>query len=388
MLFVAASDGAEPADHVGPSPALAQWRPERLEVLPGQTFPVIGGDDVRPLVPDLDLWDCWPLAHEDGRTVEWAGRRYWFFLSAPRYPDPALRHAHARIRLLSQGEDGWRDHGHALPDGLSPGSREWAGSAVLAADGVTVTLYYTVVGRAGEAALTFEQRLFAVTGRMGPDGPTAWGAPEEIVQADGQVYRIADDKVEHAPGTLNAFRDPFFFHDPQTGADHLIFTASAGWSADRHAGVVGVATRGPSGWVLERPLVDAVGVNHELERAQVQYRDGRYYVLWSTQRHTFAQARIAGPNGLYGMVANRLVGPWRPLGGSGLVAANPEAEPRQSYSWIVTGEDEVWSFVDHWGLAGRCPHTSPELARSSFGGTVAPVVRLMFGEDRVTLAGS
>ena len=71
-----------------------------------------------------------------------------------------------------------------------------------------------------------------------------------------------------APGTIKAFRDPFFFRDPVTAADHIVFTATAAWSDDPHNGMVGFATRTAVGWVLDDPLIDAVGVNNELERAQ------------------------------------------------------------------------------------------------------------------------
>jgi levansucrase len=368
-----------------PARAEGQWRPARFGDEGGR-IPTIHAEQVRPLVPGLDLWDCWPLTEEDGRTAVVGGRHWWFFLSAPQFPDPVQRHGHARIRLLSHGADGWRDHGHALPDHANPGSREWAGSAVLAPDGMGLTLYYTVAGRRDEAALTFEQRIFAVTARMTEAGPEHWGEPAEILAADGVTYQVADDRVERAPGTLKAFRDPFFFRDPATGLDHLVFTASAGWADRPHNGMVGLATRTPAGWQLDQPLLDAVGVNHELERAQVHCRDGLYYALWSTQRHTFAPEAPAGPNGIYGMVAPGLRGPWRPINGSGLVAANSAEEPQQSYSWVVTGEDEVWSFVDYWGLAGRSLKDHPDLVRSRFGGTAAPVFRLVFAGDSVTVA--
>lgn len=362
-------------------PAAGSWRPTAIPA--GGRIAPITAADVRPLVPGLDLWDCWPLTDRDGRTAAPGGRQYWFFLSAPQFPDPVERHAHARIRLLSCRDEQWLDHGHALPDGLCPGSREWAGSAVLDSDGQTVTLWFTAAGYRGQAALSFEQRLFVTRGILGEAGITGWSEPRELLQADGAVYRRADDRVELSPGTLKAFRDPFYFRDPQSGQELMVFTASAGWSDDPHNGMVGCAVRTDRGWQLARPLIDAIGVNNELERAQLHWRAGHYYVLWSTQSHTFAQAGPVGPNGLYGMVASQLDGPWRPVNGSGLIAANPADEPAQSYSWCLTGEDEVWSFVDYWGLAGRSLADHPELRRSQFGGTAAPVFRLAFAGDAV-----
>ncbi|MFC3175338.1 glycoside hydrolase family 68 protein [Novosphingobium bradum] len=373
-----------------PGATTTAWRPTPLAgQVPADRFPTIPADQARPLLPGLDLWDCWPLAHEDGHTAAvmlgGESRSLWFFLSAPRFPDPADRHAHARIRLLSRGAGGWRDHGPALPDGWCPGSREWAGSAVLGADGHTVTLYLTAAGRRGEARPTFEQRLFEGGAKLGPDGLAAWREPEELVRADGHHYLPVTAREEGAPGTLKAFRDPFWFRDPATGGEHLVFTASAAWSADPHNGVVGLATRTARGWTLEAPLVEAVGVNNELERPQLVVRGGRYYLFWSTQAHTFSPRAPGYPTGLYGMVADRLRGPWRPLNGHGLVAANPADEPAQAYSWCVTGEDEAWSFVDYWGMAGRSLADHPDCRRGQFGGTPAPVLRLRYAGDRVRL---
>ncbi len=362
----------------------SRWAPRAFDPIP--SLPPITAADAAPILPGIDLWDCWPLAHDTGATVVHRGRTWWFFLGAPALPDPAERHGLARIRLLSHGDDGWRDHGPALPDGLNPGQREWAGSAMLNADGATVTLFYTVAGRR-DGPPSFEQRLYAAQARLADDGLTDWQAPREVVAADGVRYLLDRQEIAHPqPGTIKAFRDPAWFRDPVTGLAHIVFTASAGWNNDPHNGVIGIATRGAAGWVLGDPLIEAIGVNNELERPCVVHRDGRYYLFWSTQRHTFAPDTPAGPNGLYGAVADRLTGPWHPVNGSGLVAANPAGEPTQSYSWWVTGEDDVWSFIDYWGMAGRTLTDHPALVRQQFGGTPAPVFRLRYIGDRVDIA--
>jgi levansucrase len=360
-----------------------RWEPRDYGEFP--RIPLIGKADAARLFDDLDLWDCWPLAHEDGRTVEYRGRTWWFFLSAPVFADPVERHGHARIRLISFGSDGWQDHGNAFPDGLTPGSREWAGSAVLMDDGVTVQHYFTVAGRRGEDTMTFEQRLFVSEGRLGEDGPGQWRVPREIIVADGVRY-VLDRQDKGAPGQIKGFRDPAWLRDSATGKAHILFTGSAAWSDHAFNGNIGIATFEGGTWVLGDPLIEAVGVNNELERPHVIIRDGLYYLFWSTQTHTFAPDAVAGPNGLYGMVAERITGPWRPINGTSLVAANPESEAKQSYSWWVTGEGEVWSFIDYWGMQGRSTADHPELLRSNFGGTPAPRFNLSFDGDQVTIA--
>ncbi|MFM5917799.1 MAG: glycoside hydrolase family 68 protein [Novosphingobium sp.] len=372
---------SEVAVHPAPK-TVTPWRPGAIT---GAEIGLIGMPDALPILPGIDVWDSWPLAHENGDTARIDGREYWFFLSAPRFPDPGQRHDAARIRIASLGKDGWQDHGDALPPQLSPGTREWAGSAVLLDDLTTVTLFFTAAGRKG-ADHSFEQRLFATTGTFGKDGPGAWQEPVEVVRADGQRYVVAAE-ADGRPGMIKAFRDPAWFRDPATGLRHLLFTASAAWSDDDYNGVVGLATLDSGGaWQLADPLIEAVGVNNELERPHLIVRGYRYYLFWSTQRRTFAPGGTSGPNGLYAMVADRLAGPYRPVNGSGLVAGNPASEPTQGYSWWVTGEGQVWSFIDHWGMEGRSFEDHPELLRSQFGGTPAPVFSLHFDGDRVTIA--
>lgn len=348
-------------------------------------LPLIAAEHVQPICADLDLWDCWPLQHEDGSTADIGGAQYWFFLSAPKLADPGQRHVHARIRLLRLADGEWTDLGPALPADLSPGHAEWAGSCVLHDDGASVTLFFTASGRRGGGP-SFEQRIFAIKGAMSPtQGPGGWHGPEELFAADGELFQPANS-AHGEPGTIKAFRDPAWFRDPADGACYLLFTGSAGWSDDPHNGLVGYARLTDTGWVLGRPLIHAVGTNNELERPHILHRGGRYYLFWSTQRHTFSPMADAGPNGLYGAVADKMAGPWRMINGHGLVVSNPQAEPTQAYSWWVTGEAEAWSFIDYWGMQGRALAAHPELLRSQFGGTPAPRFRLVFDGDTVALA--
>ena len=72
------------------------------------------------------------------------------------------------------------------------------------------------------------------------------------------------------------------------------------------------------------------------------------------------------------MVAPSLFGPWMPLNGTGLVAANPPAAPMQAYSWLVLPDLRVGSFVD------RIPTSDGR----DFGGMPAPEYRLILEGDR------
>lgn len=342
-------------------------------------LPLVAEHRVARAIPGLDLWDMWPLAHRDGSTFVAHGRQYWFFLAAPLLEDPEDRHDIARIRLTSLGNDGWRDHGWALPDGCTPGSREWSGCTVLGDDGRTVTMFFTATGRRGEPR-SFEQRLFEARAELTfeDDVPLLrnWSEPVESVKADGYWYKVADQIVPPAHG-IWGFRDPGYFFDPTRDSEHLLFCGSAGWTDRKLDGVIGLATRVSGKWELQAPLVEALDLNSELERPHIVMRDNLYYCFWSSHGRRHAPD-LGAPTGLYGMVAQNLAGPWRPLNGSGLVVANPIASPCQAYCWWVTGEGDVMSFLDYPGSQEAEPPQEATGRRAIFGGTVAPVFRLTF----------
>jgi levansucrase len=349
--------------------------------------PVLNAVDVRRFIPDIDLWDMWPLQTRNGATAVMtiAGQNatLWMALSAPVFADPGLRHNAARIRLLCQYGDMWADCGNVLPEGANPGSREWSGSAILADDTVGVTLYFTAAGRAGDASASYEQRIFQASGQLDLTGPVPmiidWSATLQSVVSDGVVYDAVNQR-EGQPGAIKAFRDPFWLCDPADGQSYILFTGSLAQSASPYNGAVGIARAGSADgmcdFALLPPILHADGVNNELERPHIVVRDGLYYLFWSTQRRTFNPDGPTGPNGLYGMVAPSLFGPYEPLNGNGLVLANPHSEPTQCYSWQVLDDFSVISFIDHWGIKGRDIATDSALLRAQFGGTPAPVLHI------------
>ena len=343
----------------------------QIAAAPLPELPVIGAE--ARVAPRTDLWDFWPVQDADGGVAPITGGELWFALSAAAAGDPVERHDRARLRLLHRTADSWRDLGNALPDGLSPGSREWSGSAVIDARGEVVTLYFTAAGRRGEERPTYEQRLFETRGRLRPDvGIIGWTPPVESVASDGVDYVVANQR-DGAVGTIKAFRDPGYFCDPADGAEYLLFTASLARSVSAFNGAVGVARRTEGRWCLAAPLVHADGLNNELERPHIVVAGGLYYLFWSTQASVFAPGIVA-PTGLYGMVAEGLRGDWRPLNGSGLVAANSRAAPAQAYSWLVRADLRVGSFVDQ-----------PAPGRAGFGGRPAPEFRLTLDGDRAAI---
>lgn len=322
--------------------------------------------------PDLDVWDAWPLADVSGNPVPWRDGELWFALAVVRSDDPEGRHHLARIHHFHRVGDHFEHLGQTLPDDISPGARQWSGTARL--EGETITLFFTATGYRGDVSLTYHQRLFETHTVLAADGIFGtWSTPVEVVEADGAIYRPADEN-EGEPGKIKAFRDPSHYRDSD-GQDYLLFTASSATKPSLHDGVIGAAAIDQDGAArLLRPLIEATDASNELERPHIVGHAGQLYLFWSTQRGVFAPGIIA-PTGLYGATAKSLEGPWTFLNGHGLVIANPAERPTQAYSWWVLPNLSVTSFVDYWGPEDIA---QPEEAtrRARFGGTFAPFVQI------------
>ncbi|MFC3096524.1 glycoside hydrolase family 68 protein [Alteraurantiacibacter palmitatis] len=352
---------------------------------PNSNFaPVITQACFARIAPDLDIWDAWPIQLPDGTPARMdGGDVLWMALGAPHFADPDQRHSHARIHLLQQSGVHWRHLGPAMPDEFSPGSREWSGSAILLPDIREVLLFFTATGRRGERKASFEQRIFSARATLSANAPytlTAWRDLAEAFVRDPAHY-MASDAGQGALGTIKAFRDPAYFRDPSDGASYLFFAGSAAHAVSDYNGVIGLAVAQDaalSRWNLLPPIVNAEGLNNELERPHVVHHGGRYYLFWSTQRHVFNPAGPIGPTGLYGMVSESIAGEWKPLNDTGLVFANPPTAPAQAYSWLVMPDLSVTSFVDDWG------EDSPGKTRH-FGASFAPFLQLHITGNRVSL---
>jgi levansucrase len=324
------------------------------------------------------------VQEKDGSIAVVLGAELWMALSAPAAGHPEDRHDRARIRLLARTGDRWDDLGDVFPDGASPGSREWSGSAVRRPDG-TVSVFYTAAGMRGERRPTFHQRVVEARPRLtAADGVVRLepGAEHRVVLRPDEPYLPAND-VEGGPGRIRAFRDPGWFRDPADGREYLLVAASVPWQ-DRFMGAVALAAATSDGWALRPPLVVADGVNHEIERPHVVVHRSRYYLFFCTTRQGFHPENHA-PTGLYGFVAPALTGPYEPLNGSGLVVSNPAGRPDQAYAWLVLPDLTVESFVNYLPGDGDPRQADPGTARARFGGTAAPVLRLSLDGTDVAL---
>ncbi|MDS0283023.1 glycoside hydrolase family 68 protein [Haloarcula onubensis] len=375
--------------------ARAGWTREQaagIERTAATTAPVFYQPETDQM-PHLHIWDTWFLRERDGTLAEVDGYRVCFSLTAPSDLLPGKRHDVAAIRVFysADGRE-WHDGGAVFADAL--GQRQWAGSALY--DDGDVYLFYTAAGTDGAEELTYTQRIVGASGGTvdtddGFDLRGPW-THHELLSPDGERY----EREAQSRAMIYTFRDPWFFEDPETGETWLLFEANSpvpegsdacGGDASQQEfnGSVGIA-RSPTGdpldWQLEEPLLDAVGVNQELERPHIVSQDGLYYLFVSSHLHTFGPG-LSGYDALYGFVAEELRGDYVPLNGSGLVATNPANAPFQAYSWMAfphDGEVLVQNFFNYFDFAGDTLDEIAHLPESEqmrrFGGTLAPTLRL------------
>lgn len=358
----------------------ARWSRRHLDRLVAgrrTTAPLVDGYTPALRLAGTDLWDPWPVQELNGAPWVVEGRELWMALSAPAVGHPESRHDVARLRLLARSGTAWSDLGPVFGEGASPGSREWSGSAVRHRDGA-VSVYYTAVGRRGEATATFVQRVMearcAVVDRDGRPWIEPIAEHRELVRPDGGTYLPADE-IDGAPGSIKAFRDPSYFQDPKDGREYLLIAASVPWRG-RFMGAIALAARDRGRWSLQPPILQAEGINHEIERPHIVVDESRYYLFFSAQRHAF-HPPLTAPTGLYGFVAHELSGPWEPLNGSGLVIQNPPSAPDQAYAWLVLPDLRAVSFLNYSSPTGADPRRAQaDEARRAFGGTFAPILQL------------
>lgn len=346
----------------------------------------------KPAVSDRWIWDTWPLVKKDGSLAVVNGYKVIFALTAPRSVDWNKRHDVAVISYFySSNGINWIYKGPAYNVEDALGSRQWAGSAVLDENG-RVQFFYTAVGRKGEAVRTFEQRLVKTTFSINKDKNgvhiSNWSKHQVILEPDGAYYQT----MQQAKGPIiYSFRDPYFFEDPKTKKDYLLFEGNKGGKnvrikpenigdklfckshtvpkgAENFNGNIGIAVAENKDFTkfkLLPPLLEAVGVNQQLERPQVVVKKNKYYLFFLSHKFTYALG-LNGPDGLYGFLGDSLRSNYKPLNKNGLVITNPANEQYQAYSWYLASGHDVISFINEYHVNGQL----------RYGGTFAPTLRI------------
>ena len=381
------------------------------------TAPKIDKDELEEITSEFIIWDTWPLQDKNGHPAVVNGYKIIFALSVPKGTIPGKRHDSAEIRYFySKDGKSWKLGGLVFEDGKALGSRQWAGSFVIDKNG-RVHMFYTATGRKGEERLSYGQKLATVTADIVTNKSVAfanWSNHKVILEADGTYYQTEE---QAGNGEFSyAFRDPSYFLNPKTGEEYLLFSANTSGTLEERAcrpehagtaefmrtmppeaksynGSIGIA-KAVNDDLTEfealPPLLEANCVNEELERPNVVVKGNQYYLFTKTHHNKFAEG-IDAPEGLYGFVSESLTAEYKPLNGTGLVIANPDDNPYQSYSWMVMSNGTVISYVDYVDVDGKdiqeIGEQSTEYQIEHFGGMLAPSIKLSITGDRTSLLG-
>jgi levansucrase len=388
---------------------ISLWTPEHMRSIAqdeSNTFPALQpADDL--FAPELYTWDGWPIRNPDGSVAQIDGWVVYVALSAPRSADSSASPDASNVfysdlsrwRYWFTRDGVWQRGGLVFPEGSELGARQWAGSTLYDPETRRVTFFYTAVGIVpGGTEQEYPTSI--------PEGNPAFGLIAPVIQqmvsttaavvtddsgirftdftphtvdiaADGKLYQtFAQYQAEEV---VYGMRDPEYFRDPKTGTEYLLFTANTTLAPGPKNGAIGIAEKQANGsWQLLPPLIVSPGVNSQLERPHVVVKDDKYYIFFSTHDFTFEDVG-AGPEGLYGFVSTGgdFRGTYRPLNGHGLVLGNPEALPRQSYSYLLLPTGHVMSYVNRAGDTSGLP--------GGWVGSPGPLVQIEIDGDATRL---
>lgn len=365
------------------------------------------------------IWDSWPLRNKDGSVAVIDGKVVVIGLTALREGNiPGERHGLATWRYFYTDGTDWTEGGEIFSNEEALGERQWAGSSTYDPQTKTATFYYTALGplpetteglppEASELGTVDAWEAVETTGKVRPRQQIAmtqakvnsqngqinftdFSKHEVILAAQGVIYATREQTArENIP---YVFRDPFYFQDPATGKEYLLFSATAGFDLGEHNGVVGLAEKGEGGeydWVLQRPLLAAIDNNFQLERPNMLVKDNKYYLFFSSHRFTFSD-QTEGFEGYYGFVADKeFTGNYNPLNGTGLVFANPQTASLQTYSYLVLPGANVFTFINYFNLGNvtlsEIGNQSRQWQKEHFGGTLAPLINIAIEGNQTRL---
>ncbi|CAK9885545.1 MAG: Levansucrase [Candidatus Erwinia impunctatus] len=371
---------------------------------PTTTQPLIS-TDFPVMSEEVFVWDTMPLRNMSGDIVSVNGWSVIFTLTAERNTNNQLyRDANGRYDIRADWEDrhgraricywysrtgkNWIFGGRVMAEGVSPTSREWAGTPILLNNEGDIDLYYTCVTPGATIAKVRGKIITSEAGVV----LSGFDLVKSLFSADGHIYQTEEQNPYWN------FRDHCPFIDKKSGRLFMLFEGNVAGMRGTHVitkedrgllppgydqfggaryqvGCTGLAVAEDlSGdkWTLLPPLITAVGVNDQTERPHLVVKDENYYLFTISHKYTYAD-NLTGPDGEYGFVSKNLTGPYVPMNGSGLVLGNPSSQPFQTYSHYVMPNGMVTSFIDSIPVDGETYR---------IGGTEAPTVKIALQGER------
>lgn len=282
---------------------------------------------------DKWIWDFWFARDGDAFHI--------FYLQAPKsLGDPELRHWHVSIgHALSRDLRNW----DLLPDAIQPGKSSgwddyttWTGSVIQHQD--LWYMFYTGTNRKENGLV---QRIGVATSQDLIHWKKFSGNP--VMEVDTRWYEQLDTAIWHD----QAWRDPFVFQDPETGAFNAFITARVNSGSPDERGVIAHAQSADLfHWEFLPPVTDS-GKFGQLEVPQLVKIRGKFYLLFSTQDWAYSkrfrrQLKSQPVTGVHYLVADNPLGPFQNQSEELLVG---DASGKLYSGKIVQTAQDKWVFL-------------------------------------------
>ncbi|WP_414500403.1 glycoside hydrolase family 68 protein [Zymobacter sp. IVIA_12111.31 C1] len=384
---------------------ISHWtREQALSFKPTEanTFPEFDNTKIQAFMEGFDIWDSWFALDENGDLASIEGFRVLCALGLKQADNRKI----ARINYFySKDGHSFIPGGLLFPRRLFSDIQEWSGSTLLRNDGRVQTFYTTAMGHTRDGIWqTFQRLATAIQRPSVKDGVLTFSAPEYhdlLLEPDGVFYQNVDqaDDAELRMPTLHnrsygndqvnnlCFRDPFFFKDPATQKNYLLFEANTGPRNDAEGtvrrdyigsddfeanyrptvddlkanGCVGVAEFTDDQYTklsLLPPILTSNLITDEIERVTLIYRDSSYYLFCVTHgnKMTILDDTFINRDMMLGFKASSMFGPYAPLNGSGVVVQQKSegamytaqaSNYQYVYSWNVLPDLSVLSYANY-----------------------------------------
>ncbi|AUB31775.1 glycoside hydrolase family 68 protein [Spiroplasma floricola] len=387
-------------------------------------IPNIDYSNKTAFIDNYDIWDSWALLDNNGQVATINGYQIWFALSKP---SDGTGHTKIMYFYSKTGSD-WIPGGYALSQNLIEGTEEWSGSALFDEKTKQVNLFYTVSNHTYGKNWNQRIALAKMDLNFDQDIPK-FNTPvfhKIIAQPDGDLYQT--HQAAEAQGYAKqkwAFRDPFYFRDPKTNQEYMLFEGNTGLLTGKEGERLPEYTGGfedyPENYDFERsnmansaigiaklnlqegkveflnPLWASNLVSDETERPSLIYnaKYDRYYMFTTT--HGYYNMNLAPGldknDSLHGFTAKESIfGEMKPINDDGLILySHPENETingevvwnkNYAYAWGVMYDNLDSDYLLTLAFSNFSSNGENELQRIR---GAAPSLLLKIKDDKITI---
>ncbi len=291
-------------------------------------------------------WDPWIF--KDGNLY-----RVFYLIGNPK--DAPAWSIGAIGSAISTDLKHWEDCGIVLKPQLE---HKWESGRLLAGNVCKEEdIYYLFYSASPSYPLTLEERIGLATS---DDGVNWQRSSTPLVEPDSRFY--APSLAFFLAGFINQYhyqwRDPYIIKEPVTGYYYMFISASCQGLNPRFNGCIGLAVsqriNGPYEVLPPAacPILEGTeeSIFYEMERPQVIYNNGKYYLFFSAWLHAVNPKWLASVgkdkitnSSIYCYVSDKITGPFKPLTDKPIVKGS-EATGLYGTNFFTGPNEELFAY--------------------------------------------